>query len=599
MKKLKFIYELLPKLKRYLLGIVSVNIVYVSMTLLSPLLVSFLIDNVIDLKPISNTYLLAFSNFLGGATYIRDNLWVTALVVISVSIFTCISVFFRGKWNATLAERIIERLRNKVFHHLMLLPYSYHVKAKTGDLIQRCTSDIDQIRRVFAGQLSELVNAIFTAIVAITVLFSLYPPLAWIAVISMPVIILFAFIFFNLMQSAFLKSDTSEGSMADTIQENLSAIRVVKAFNREEFELQQFEKKNKTFYDDTFHLIKLLGMYWGISDFICLVQILVVILVGIHFCFTGEITKGVFTVFITYESMILWPIRNVGRIISDLGKASVSVGRLEEITDVPIEDVVSGDTPELNGDIVFDNVSFQYDDGSLPVLKNISFTIQKGKTVAIMGPTGSGKSSLVHLLTRLYDPTGGKVLMNNHDLVEIQKHHLRRNVGIVLQEPFLFSKSIFENIRLANADAEQDDVISAASIARVDHVIQEFEKGYSTLVGERGVTLSGGQKQRIAIARTVINNAPILIFDDSLSAVDTETDAEIRNAIQNLSKNVTTLIITQRVSSSEYADKILVLEDGKITQEGTHKQLIRRAGLYKKVYEIQSNMTWEEGDDNE
>jgi len=594
MKKMKFIYELLPNLKRYVLVIIVANLIFASLSLLSPLLVSFLVDNIIELKPIENRFLLMFSQLLGGVSYIRNNLWITAVVLIVVNVFICIAVFLRGRSNSILAESLVARLRNKVFHHLMLLPYSYHVKAKTGDLIQRCTSDIDQIRRVFAGQLSELVYSLTTASIAITILFSIHYQLALISVISMPIIIVFALVFFKLMQKAFLRSDESEGELSDTIQENLSATRVVKAFNRESFELEQFEKKNRIFHKDTFYLMKLLGMYWGISDFICLTQILVVVLFGISFAQLGEITTGVFFVFVSYESMILWPIRNVGRIISDLGKVSVSIGRLQEITDVEIEDVISGKTPDLKGDIVFENVSFQYDDGDSPVLKGVDFTIGKGETVAIMGPTGSGKSSLVHLLTRLYDLTEGKISINGQDILQIQKHHLRKNVGIVLQEPFLFSKTILENIRLSNPQAEQDEVEIAAKIASVDHVINEFERGYNTLVGEKGVTLSGGQKQRIAIARTVINKSPILIFDDSLSAVDTQTDAEIRSEIQNLSKDITTLIITQRVSSSEHADKILVLEEGRITQEGTHKELLEKEGLYKKVYEIQSNMTLEE-----
>jgi ABC-type multidrug transport system, ATPase and permease components len=599
MKKFKFIYDLLPGLKRYLFGIVIVNVIFVAMSLLSPLLVSFLKDNVIDLQPITNPVLANIGALLGGVAYIRENLWLTAALVVGVSVISCIVVFFRGRWNSKVAERLVERLRNKVFQHLLLLPYSYHVKAKTGDLIQRCTSDVDQIRRVFAGQLSELVYSLTIASIAIPMLFSLHSQLALISIMCMPIIIIFAFIFFGLMQKAFLASDVAEGAMSDTIQENLSAIRVVKAFNRESYELAQFQKKNDVFYKDTFHMIELLGIYWGVSDFICLTQILIVVLFGISYTSMGALSVGNLFVFISYESVILWPIRNIGRIISDLGKVSVSIGRLQEITDVPIEDVVSGATPDLNGDIVFDHVSFQYDDGDSEVLRDVSFTIHKGETVAIMGPTGSGKSSLVHLLTRLYDQTKGVITINGNDLLQIQKHHLRKNVGIVLQEPFLFSKTILENIRLSNPEMDKERVMDAARIASVNHVIEEFERGYDTLVGEKGVTLSGGQKQRIAIARTVINEAPILIFDDSLSAVDTQTDAEIREAIQNLSKDITTLIITQRVSSSEHADKILVLEEGHITQQGTHAQLLNEEGLYQKVYEIQSNMTWEVGDENE
>ncbi|TFG83380.1 MAG: ABC transporter ATP-binding protein, partial [Erysipelotrichales bacterium] len=494
------------------------------------------------------------------------------------------------------SEFFSEKVRNAMYEHLQRLPYSYHVKAKTGDLIQRCTSDVDTIRRFLAGQISELVYAIAIALIAMTILFNIYAPLAWISIICLPIIFLFAYVFFKKMQAAFQKSDEAEGSMSSDIQENLSGTRVVKAFNREEFELEKFDKKNKEFRNLTFRLIKLLGVYWGASDFICLTQILAVVVYGIVFARAGSITVGNFFVFISYESMILWPVRNVGRILSDMGKMSVSIGRLNEILDTPIEDMNSGIQPDVKGDIVFNNVFFKYDDGETDVLKGVSFTAKQGETVAILGPTGSGKSSLMHLLTRLYDYNAGSILLNGHELKEIQRHHLRKNVGIVLQEPFLFSKTIFENIRMANPKAKENEVLRAAQIAAVHSVINEFELGYKTLVGEKGVTLSGGQKQRIAIARTIINNCPILIFDDSLSAVDTQTDASIRSALREVSRGVTTFLITHRIASAQNADKIVVLQDGEISQIGTHASLSREEGLYQRIVEIQNAMI-EGGDD--
>lgn len=599
MKKLKFIGTLLKGLYSKLTGIMIASIIYVALNLVSPLLFSFLIDNVINQSEIKNSIMEGIFRMMGGAqgaAYIRENLWFGALIVIIIYLFICIAVYFRSKWNAIVAEGFAMKLRNKLFKHLSLLPYSYHVSAKSGDLIQRCTSDVDQIRRVFAGQIAELVYAIATTMIATAILFNIYTPLAWIAIVGMPFIFFFALFFFVKMQNAFQASDEAEGEMTTVINENLSATRVVKAFNRERYEVEQFEKKNRNYKKKTFRLLELLGMYWGISDFICYAQILAVIVFGIFYAQAGEITIGNFFVFITYESLILFPLRNVGRILADIGKVGVSVGRLLEILDVPVEDIETGIEPNLQGDIVFDHVSFKYDDGENLILDDISFKIEQGQTVAIMGPTGSGKSSLVHLLTRLYDYQKGSITVNQTEIKEIQKKYLRKNVGIVLQEPFLFSKTIYENIRLANQHADRIEVEEAARIASVADVIDEFERGYETLVGEKGVTLSGGQKQRIAIARTVINNSPILIFDDSLSAVDTQTDAQIRDAIQNLSKEITTLIITQRVASSEHADKIIVLTDGKIVQEGTHQELLQQEGLYQRVHEIQSRMTWEAGD---
>ena len=295
--------------------------------------------------------------------------------------------------------------------------------------------------------------------------------------------------------------------------------------------------------------------------------------------------------------MILWPVRNLGRILADMGKMSVSIGRLQEILDETPEDVASGETPPIEGRIEFDHVQFQYEGDSQPVLKDLTFTIEKGMTVALIGPTGGGKSTLVHLLMRLYDPTSGQIRIDGHDITDIQRTWLRQNIGIVLQEPFLFSKTIYDNIHLARRGAHREEVEQAARIASVHEVIAEFDRGYDTLVGEKGVTLSGGQKQRIAIARTVLSPQPILIFDDSLSAVDTQTDAKIRAALKEVQSQTTTLIITQRVASAMDADLILVLEQGRITQAGTHAQLLEQDGLYRRIVEIQTARMNEGGEE--
>ena len=596
MKQIQFIWRFLKGNRLKSFGIIIVVLLYVSMTLIAPLLFGFLIDNVINLKPLTNPLLIAFSQALGGVLYIRAHIGIGAMIIVLVNLLIGFFMYLRGRFNGQVSEYFSEKLRNAMYEHLQRLPYSYHVKAKTGDLIQRCTSDVDTIRRFLAGQISELVYAIAIALIAMSILFNIYAPLAWISIIVLPIIFLFAYIFFRKMQAAFQKSDEAEGSMSADIQENLSGTRVVKAFNREEFERDKFDKKNKEFRDLTFRLIKLLGVYWGVSDFICLTQILAVVIGGIVFAREGSITVGNFFVFISYEAMVLWPVRNIGRILSDMGKMSVSIGRLNEILDTPIEDMHSGTTPDVKGDIIFNDVYFKYDDGETDVLKGVSFTVKQGETVAILGPTGSGKSSLMHLLTRLYDYNSGSILLNGNELKNMQRHHLRKNVGIVLQEPFLFSKTIFENIRMANPKAKETEVLRAAQIASVHTVINDFELGYKTLVGEKGVTLSGGQKQRIAIARTIINNCPILIFDDSLSAVDTQTDASIRSALREVSRGVTTFLITHRISSAQNADKIVVLQEGEITQIGTHASLSQEEGLYQRIVEIQNAMI-EGGDD--
>jgi ATP-binding cassette, subfamily B, bacterial len=595
MTLLQLFLKYLKGLRLRMVSLIGIVITYVSLTLIAPLLFAFLIDNVINLEPITASWLIWYSNLFGGVDRIRLNLWLAALMIILVNLFIFVLMYLRGRLNGVISERYVEKLRNDLFEHLQYFPYHAHVNAKSGDLIQRCTSDVDTIRRFLAGQVAELVYAISMAIIALIILIQINVRLALIATISLPFLVIFAYVFFMRMQKVFTSSDEAEGELSTVLQESLSGVRVVKAFNREVFELKRFDEKNEKYKNLTYKLIELLGVYWASSDLMVLVQIFVVVIFGIFAAQAGEITVGQFFVFLSYESMILWPVRNVGRILSDLGKMLVSLRRLNEIFKEPMEDIVSGDVVDINGDIEFDHVRFQYEDGNQAVLEDVSFTIKQGETLAILGPTGSGKSSLVHLLTRLYEYNNGSIKLNDHELRSIQKKHLRHNIGIVLQEPFLFSKTILENIRLAQPEADENAVKKAAEMAAVHRVIHEFDLGYKTLVGEKGVTLSGGQKQRIAIARTILNQTPILIFDDSLSAVDTHTDEKIRHALKERAAGVTTLIITHRITSAMQADKIIVLENGRISQQGTHASLCEEEGLYRRIVMIQSQMI--EGDE--
>lgn len=590
MKRINFILDHLEKYKLKLLLLVLVTVIYAGMNLISSLMLSFVIDNVIDNKPIKMTIMKMLAGVLGGVENIREHLYILALVMILIYFMVMVLLRYRQSTQGVISENLVANIRNNLYHHLQELPYAYHVKAKTGELIQKCTSDVDMIRRFFAGQFAEIFYILATAIIAMTILFNINYKLAFFASLSLPVIFLYSFLFFRKIQKQFLVSDEAEAVMSTVIQESLSGIRVVKAFNREIYEIKKFEKTNREYYDVTYKMILSLGMYWASSYFICLLGILSIIVLGIFAVRNNAITVGDFVVFVTYQNMILYPIRALGRILSDFGKVTVSLDRIIDICETPGEDLIAGLKPDLRGDIVFRDVYFKYSDDNQDVLKGINLKIKKGESVALIGPTGSGKSSLVHLLSRLYDVDSGSIEINNCNINDINNNYLRDNVGIVLQEPFLYSKSIISNLKMVNPEASDDEIYESTRIACIHDVIKSFDKGYRTLVGERGVTLSGGQKQRLAIARTLIKKTPILIFDDSLSAVDTQTDNMIRNELNKIGKETTLIIITQRISSAKDCDRIFVIEDGIITESGTHDELIKIDGLYKRINEIQSQI---------
>ena len=569
------------------------------LSLVSPLIMRFTLDNVIYGRSIElPAFLDRIVVGLGGIDGLRRNLWICGLALLAITIVNGVFQFVKGRWSAAASESIAKQLRDDLYDHIQRLPYDSHVKAETGDLIQRCTSDVETVRRFLSVQLVELGRAIIMLVAAIFIMIKIDKQMTLASVLVVPIIFTFAFVFFIKVQKAFLKADESEGRLSNILQENLTGVRVVRAFGRQVYEDEKFDRQNIEYRDLVNKLIRLLAMYWSLSDGLALFQIALVVVLGVYRASSGQITFGDMNVFVSYVSMLLWPIRQMGRILTDMGKTLVSVGRIQEILERPVEsqDEDSVEAP-INGDIVFENVDFEYEKGK-PILKNLSFRVKQGQTVAILGPTGSGKSSLVHLLQRLYDYTGGSITIGGVELKKIDKKWLRRQVGLVLQEPFLYSKTIKENIRIARPSASDEEVYQASRIASVHDVICEFEKGYDTPVGEKGVTLSGGQKQRVAIARTIINDCSILIFDDSLSAVDTETDAAIRRELNKRSKEISTFIISHRVTTLAEADLILVLDEGRLIQSGSHQDLSQQPGLYQRIWSIQNSME-EEGAEDE
>lgn len=561
----------------------------VGISFLTPLVLAETIDAIIGQKrPIALPEpLFGWVNQMGGRDFLLNNLWIMALCLLLLNLLGGAFQYLRGRMTAQASETIAKGMRDQLYSHIQTLPYDYHVKVMTGDLIQRCTSDVETIRRFLAAQLVEIFRTLLMIVIALTVMLRMNARMTGVSMILVPPLFLFAYLFFSFVQKAFRISDEAEARMSAVLQENLSGVRVVRAFAREQYEVEKFAQVNDSLRRKNARLCDLLAIYWPGSDMLSMLQSGVTLIFGVYLAARGEMLVGEMTVFVSYISMLLWPIRQLGRILSDLGKSMVSLSRLDEILCLKpeTEDGDVFDAP-LDRDIEFRHVGFSYD-ASNPVLKDISFTVKRGQTVAILGATGSGKSTLMLLLQRLYDVKSGEILIGGVNINKIRKAYLRRHVGLILQEPFLYSRTVSENVAIVKPDIDHAQIEEAAETASAHGFISEFEHGYDTMVGERGVTLSGGQKQRVAIARTLLKDNKILVFDDSLSAVDTQTDQAIRAALKKKNQGVTTFIISHRLTTLSAADKIIVLEDGRVAQEGTHAQLIAQDGLYRRIYNIQ------------
>ena len=526
---------------------------------------------------------------------IRENpgkmLTIAALAVILLAAINIAANYYSKVFAAKGSESFVKGMRDQLYDHIQKLPYSWHVKNQTGDIIQRCTSDVDVVRNFVTNQLMEVFRIIFLIVFYMVIMFSMNVKISLIAVSFFPIVILYSGYFFSKIAQHFQEADEAEGILSSVVQENLTGVRVVRAFGRESFERKRFDEKNERFAGLWIYLGKFLSLYWSIGDLITGIQILTVICMGVLFTVDGNLTVGEFIAFVSYNSSMAWPVRSLGRIISEMSKAGVSIDRIAYILDEKEEDDRPGVTkPAINKDIVFDKVNFKYEEGAA-VLKDVSFTVPAGKTFAILGNTGSGKSTLVHLLNRLYDlPDGcGKITIGGVDIRDIDRQYLRSQIGMVLQEPFLYSGSIKENVGITKDSSAFDDIREACEIACVDSAIDSFTDGYETIVGERGVTLSGGQKQRVAIARMLVEHTPVMIFDDSLSAVDAQTDAMIREALKKRMAGTTVILIAHRITTLMQADCIMVLEDGAVAEMGSHEQLMEHHGIYRRIYDIQMN----------
>ena len=501
--------------------------------------------------------------------------------------------FISGWLAAKTSEGVTKRLRNFLFDHLQRLPYAYHAEAKTGDLVARATSDVDAINRFFSEQAIGIGRILIMFIVNFVAILQLNTKLALVSVIAIPIIISVSIFFFSKVSKAYEAYQEQEATLSSRLQENLTGIRVVKAFARQGYESYKFDQENWEKFRLGKKLMMLHSTFWPVSDTICGIQLLAAYYVGAVMALNGEITIGTYIAFTGLVGLIIWPMRNLGRLIVQTSTGLVSYKRVAHILEQEREPLLEGAyQPEGNvaGELTFKDVSFEYEKDN-PVLKNVSFICHPGDVIALLGSTGSGKTTLVNLLPRFYDPTGGVITLDGVDLTDYPRKYLRSQIGIVEQEPFLFSRTIKENITYGvHRDVSDEEIIQAAKFAAIHDVIETFPKGYETLVGERGVTLSGGQKQRVAIARALLKNPRILILDDSTSSVDTETEAQIRNALNHLMTDRTTFIIAHRIQSVMNANLILVFDKGEIIQMGTHEELMKQPGMYHEIFDIQTRI---------
>ncbi|HMM00360.1 MAG TPA: ABC transporter ATP-binding protein [Bacilli bacterium] len=549
-----------------------------------------LIDVLNGDAPAGKIAIFITNNILGGQEFLRQNIWIFALSIIGITTGMALIQTSKNIVQAAVNTSIMKEMQLKLFYHIERLPYPKLKTMKNGDLIQTCTRDEEVLRNFVIGQINMIVYTFCIVILSFLILLTVNVTIAVTSIIILPVLSIYSFFLIKEVRKRYRKTDDSESRMTSKIEENLSAVRVVKAYNNEKYEIEDFEKYLADYEKKFIRWRKTSSFYFASSDILVFGQIVLSLLTGIYLGTQGKMNIGDLYLAVTFTSMIVWPVRQVAQILSNLAQAIVSMDRMDLILNEPLEDITTGLTPTIQGDFIFDGTGFQYADGNEEVLHDINLHVHAGETIAVMGKTGSGKSTFVNLLTRLYDYTEGHILLDGVELKDIQKEYLRRNIASVLQEPFLFSKTIINNLKMANKNASEKEILRATTIADIHNTILSFEQGYDTPVGEKGVTLSGGQKQRLAIARTIINDVPILIFDDSLSAVDTETDLNIRSALKSRAKNTTTVIVTHRVATAKDADRIIVFENGTITQCGTHDELVNKDGLYKRVYDIQTRI---------
>ena len=571
---------------RYLAALLALS-VGIGLTFAVPLVIGITIDHGLGGKPIDRAWLAGMMD----AETLRDGLWWLGLLTVALAALASGFMYAEGVLASRASESITRRLRDMLFDRLQHLTCRYHDEAETGDLVQRCTSDVETTRAFLSTQVVEIVRAVANLLIALPVLFWLNWQLAIASTCVLPVIVGFALVFFRIVQSTFKAMDEAEGALTARLQENLTNIRVVRAFARQAFEQEKFDARNTDHREKHWKLYKVFSVYWSISDFLVFVQMGLALFFGAAFVAGGKMPVGELVTFWLYVGIMVWPVRQMGRTLSELGKALVALQRIDEVLSAPVErdapDPPIGLPPRLDGRIAFRDVTFGHREDQ-PVLRGLCFEAEPGETLAILGPSGSGKSTIVSLLLRFYDADSGTIEIDGYDLGRLPRRYVRSQIGAVMQEPFLYSKSLRDNLKLGRHEAPDEDMIDVANSAAVHDAIERFDDGYDTMVGERGVTLSGGQRQRVAIARALLQDKPVMVLDDAFSAVDTKTEALIVSFLRRRKGRATTILIAHRLSTLMHADRVIVLEDGRVTQQGTHDELLRTEGLYQRLWHIQT-----------